>query len=40
MADITTVAQIYDNNGAEITAARVGANNYKLLGDGASGIGP
>ena len=40
MADITTVAQIYDNAGAEITAARVGANNYKLLGDGASGIGP
>ena len=40
MADITTVAQIYDNSGNEITAARVGANNYKLLGDGASGIGP
>ena len=29
MADITTVAQIYDNAGAEITAARVGANAYK-----------
>ena len=29
MADITTVAQIYDNSGAEITAARVGANAYK-----------
>ena len=40
MADLTTVAQIYDNSGNEITAARVGANNYKLLGDGASGIGP
>jgi hypothetical protein len=40
MADISTVAQIYDNSGNEITAARVGANNYKLLGDGASGIGP
>jgi hypothetical protein len=26
MADISTVAQIYDNAGAEITAARVGAN--------------
>jgi hypothetical protein len=40
MADLTTVAQIYDNSGNEITAARVGANNYKLLGDGAAGIGP
>jgi hypothetical protein len=29
MADISTVAQIYDNAGAEITAARVGANAYK-----------
>jgi hypothetical protein len=29
MADITTVAQIYDNAGAEITAARVGANAFK-----------
>jgi len=29
MADITTVAQIYDNAGAEITAARIGANAYK-----------
>ena len=38
MADLTTVAQIYDNSGNEITAARVGANNFKLLGDGASGI--
>ena len=40
MADLTTVAQIYDNSGNEITAARVGANNFKLLGDGAAGIGP
>jgi hypothetical protein len=30
MADITTVAQIYDNAGAEITAARVGANAFKF----------
>jgi len=40
MADITTVAQTYDNAGAEITAARVSANAFKTLGDGASGIGP
>ena len=31
MADITTVAQIYNNAGAEITAARVGANAYKFV---------
>lgn len=31
MADITTVAQIYDNAGAEITAARVGANAFKFV---------
>ena len=29
MADISTVAQIYDNTGTEIQAARVGANAYK-----------
>jgi hypothetical protein len=29
MADITTVAQIYDNTGTEIQAARIGANAYK-----------
>jgi hypothetical protein len=29
MADISTVAQIYDNSGNEITAARIGANAYK-----------
>jgi hypothetical protein len=40
MADITAVRQTTDNAGAEIVASRVGANNYKLLGDGASGIGP
>ena len=40
MADITTVRQTTDNAGAEITASRVGANNFKLLGDGAAGIGP
>lgn len=31
MADISTVAQIYDNAGAEITAARVGANAFKFV---------
>jgi hypothetical protein len=40
MADITAVAQIYDNSGNEITAARVSANALKLVGDGAAGIGP
>jgi hypothetical protein len=40
MADITTVAQAYDNAGAEITAARISANAFKTLGDGAAGIGP
>jgi hypothetical protein len=40
MADITTVAQTYDNAGAEITAARISANAFKTLGDGAAGIGP
>ena len=29
MADITAVAQIYNNSGVEIEAARVGANAYK-----------
>ena len=38
MADISTVAQIYDNSGAEITAARVGANAYKFV-DPASQFG-
>jgi len=40
MADITAVAQTYDNAGAEITAARVSANAFKTLGDGAAGVGP
>ena len=40
MADLTSVAQTYSNAGAAITASYLGANNYKLLGDGASGIGP
>ena len=40
MADITAVAQTYDNAGAEITAARISANAFKTLGDGAAGIGP
>jgi len=31
MADITTVAQIFDNAGGEITAARVGANAFKFV---------
>ena len=40
MADITAVAQTYDNAGAEIVASRVSANSLKLVGDGAAGIGP
>ena len=40
MADLSAVAQAYDNAGAEITAARIGANAFKTLGDGAAGIGP
>jgi hypothetical protein len=38
MADISTVAQIYDNSGVEIQAARVGANAYKFV-DPASQFG-
>jgi hypothetical protein len=37
MADITTVAQIYDNSGNEITAARVGANYNAKTGQGIAG---
>ena len=40
MADISAVAQTYSNAGVAITASAPAANNYKLLGDGASGIGP
>jgi hypothetical protein len=40
MADLTSFAQTYSNAGAAVTAAYLGANNYKLLGDGAAGIGP
>jgi hypothetical protein len=40
MADLTSVPQIYKNDGTEETAARVGANALKLVGDGAAGIGP
>jgi len=40
MADLTSFAQTYSNAGAAITASYLSANNYKLLGDGASGIGP
>jgi hypothetical protein len=37
MADITTVAQIYDNAGAEITAARIGFNYNAKTGQGIAG---
>ena len=37
MADITTVAQIYDNAGAEITAARIAANRKTKSGQGIAG---
>ena len=40
MADISTVRQTTDNAGAQIAEANAAANNYKMLGDGASGIGP
>ena len=40
MADLTSFAQTYSNAGAAITASYLPANNYKLLGDGAAGIGP
>ena len=40
MADISTTAQTYDNAGVQIAAADAAANNYKLLGDGTSGVGP
>lgn len=37
MADITTVAQIYDNSGNEITAARIAANYNAKTGQGIAG---
>ena len=37
MADITAVAQIYDNSGNEITAARIGANRKTKSGQGIAG---
>jgi hypothetical protein len=37
MADLTTVAQIYDNSGNEITAARVSANKKAKSGQGIAG---
>jgi hypothetical protein len=40
MADLTSFAQTYSNAGAAITGSYLPANNYKLLGDGAAGIGP
>ena len=40
MADISAVAQTYDNTGAAIALSYPAANNYKLLGDGAAGVGP
>jgi len=40
MADLTAVYQTYNNAGTGIAASYLSANNYKLLGDGASGVGP
>ena len=37
MADITAVAQTYDNAGAEITAARIAANRKTKSGQGIAG---
>jgi hypothetical protein len=37
MADITTVAQIYDNSGNEITAARISYNYNAKTGQGIAG---
>ena len=37
MADITAVAQIYDNSGNEITAARIAANRKTKSGQGIAG---
>jgi hypothetical protein len=37
MADITAVAQIYDNSGNEITAARASANKKAKSGQGIAG---
>ena len=37
MADITAVAQIYDNAGVEIQAARIGANRKTKSGQGIAG---
>ena len=37
MADITEVAQIYDNSGNEITAARIAANRKTKSGQGIAG---
>ena len=37
MADITAVAQIYDNSGNEVTAARIGANRKTVSGQGIAG---
>jgi hypothetical protein len=37
MADITTVAQIYDNSGNEVTAARASANKKAKAGQGIAG---
>jgi hypothetical protein len=37
MADITAVAQIYDNAGVEIQAARIGANRKVKAGQGIAG---
>ena len=37
MADITAVAQIYDNSGNELTAARIAANRKVKAGQGIAG---
>jgi len=37
MADITAVAQIYDNAGVEVQAARIGANRKVKAGQGIAG---
>ncbi len=43
MADLTAAGSyfpIYDNTGTGVDASKLGANNYKMLGDGAAGVGP
>ncbi len=43
MADLTAAGSyypVYDNAGSGVAASKLGANNYKMIGDGASGVGP